>query len=188
MDLVKYSQLVRQAMNRSANQRYEELWHAGLVLLYDPPQRVLEIGTASGGSFWFWKQLATEDAELMTIDVTHHDVHEDCRYQRGRQAERWLLGDSRDLESRRAAAEFFTGPIDFLFIDGNHSLPAVRSDFSLYAGLVRPGGWIAFHDIATDGEGVPDFWRDHVKSVYPENVEFNLETKDMGIGMVRWRP
>ena len=37
--------------------------------------------------------------------------------------------------------------IDLLVIDGDHSYGGVRSDFEMYAGLVAPGGLVAFHDV-----------------------------------------
>jgi predicted O-methyltransferase YrrM len=40
--------------------------------------------------------------------------------------------------------------LDFLFIDGDHSLAGVKSDFEMYSPLVRPGGFVAFHDIVPD--------------------------------------
>ncbi len=37
--------------------------------------------------------------------------------------------------------------LDFLFIDGNHEYKAARRDIFNYAPFVKPGGWIAFHDV-----------------------------------------
>ncbi len=39
------------------------------------------------------------------------------------------------------------GWLDFLFIDGDHTLEGVRSDYEMYSPLVKPGGTIIFHDI-----------------------------------------
>jgi hypothetical protein len=62
--------------------------------------------------------------------------------------------------------------LDFLFIDGDHSLAGVASDFAMYAPMVRPGGLVALHDIipdhrsrygiatACDTGGVPIFWNE----------------------------
>ncbi len=36
--------------------------------------------------------------------------------------------------------------INFLFIDGDHSIEGCRSDFELYSPKIVPGGFIAFHD------------------------------------------
>jgi predicted O-methyltransferase YrrM len=52
--------------------------------------------------------------------------------------------------------------VDFLFVDGDHSLEGVTRDYELYAPLVRPGGVVAFHDIVPGPAewvgGVPEFW------------------------------
>lgn len=36
--------------------------------------------------------------------------------------------------------------IDFLFIDGDHSIKGCKEDYDLYANKVAKGGYIAFHD------------------------------------------
>ncbi len=36
--------------------------------------------------------------------------------------------------------------IDFLFIDGDHSIAGCTADFELYSPKIAPGGFIAFHD------------------------------------------
>lgn len=40
-------------------------------------------------------------------------------------------------------------PLDYLFIDADHTYDGVRQDFQAYGPLVRSGGLIAFHDIVT---------------------------------------
>jgi predicted O-methyltransferase YrrM len=54
--------------------------------------------------------------------------------------------------------------LDVLFIDGDHSYEGARRDFEDYGRLVRPGGIIAFHDIADHPAGaggdVPRLWRE----------------------------
>ncbi len=40
-------------------------------------------------------------------------------------------------------------PIDLLFIDGDHAYAAVKRDWETYRQWVRPGAWVAFHDIQT---------------------------------------
>lgn len=42
----------------------------------------------------------------------------------------------------------FPHVIDFLFIDGNHAYEAVRKDFEDWSPKVKPGGYIAFHDVS----------------------------------------
>lgn len=38
------------------------------------------------------------------------------------------------------------GPIDFIFIDGDHSYEGVQTDWNLWSPLVEPGGVVALHD------------------------------------------
>jgi hypothetical protein len=66
--------------------------------------------------------------------------------------------------------------VDFLFIDGGHEAATVRSDWLMYAPLVRDGGLVAFHDIAETrwNLGVPPLWRE-LKSL-PGSVEIIGET------------
>lgn len=59
--------------------------------------------------------------------------------------------------------------LDFLFIDGDHGYEAVSRDFDWYSKLVRPGGIVAFHDVADHpinepfGNQVFWFWQ-HLKT------------------------
>lgn len=56
-----------------------------------------------------------------------------------------LLTLIRKRSDEVAAAEL-PSPIDFAFIDGDHSYEAVVNDIRLLTPLVKPGGIIAFHD------------------------------------------
>jgi predicted O-methyltransferase YrrM len=40
--------------------------------------------------------------------------------------------------------------IDFLFIDGDHSIEGCKLDFDLYASKIKSGGYLAFHDYYPD--------------------------------------
>jgi len=53
------------------------------------------------------------------------------------------------LDVRQGTSDRFVGtvgPLDMIFIDGNHEYEACRSDFSGYAPSLRPGGLLLFHD------------------------------------------
>jgi hypothetical protein len=76
-------------------------------------------------------------------------------------------------------------PLDFLFIDGDHTYEGVKRDFELYSPLVSTSGVVAFHDIAVHPENlgclVNVFW-DEIKTRYPHK-EF-IEDKKQGWGGV----
>jgi predicted O-methyltransferase YrrM len=48
--------------------------------------------------------------------------------------------------SHEQAAQW-QGPIDLLFLDGDHSYASVRQDFEDWAPKVRPGGYLVMHDV-----------------------------------------
>jgi predicted O-methyltransferase YrrM len=52
------------------------------------------------------------------------------------------------MTSEEAAARI-AGPIELLFIDGDHSYEAVRRDAELWLPRVMDGGTVMFHDVAT---------------------------------------
>lgn len=47
----------------------------------------------------------------------------------------------------------FSEPLDFLFIDGNHEYDAVKRDVLDWTPLVKPGGYVAFHDVSFNNIG-----------------------------------
>jgi predicted O-methyltransferase YrrM len=44
------------------------------------------------------------------------------------------------------AAEHFSGRIDMLFVDGDHSIEGVRGDLHAWLPHLSPGAWLALHD------------------------------------------
>lgn len=156
------------------------------------PEVILEIGTARGGTLLLWSQLATQRVISCDLrDLTRHRaVYEafppplaGCRVE-------LFSGNSHDPAFRHRIAAALAGqPVDFLFIDGDHTTEGVARDFQEYRPLVRPGGLIAFHDIVArqviPTNQVHAFWqtlREHypVKEFidHPDQIGF-------GIGVVR---
>jgi predicted O-methyltransferase YrrM len=151
----------------------DELEALGNILFARCPKRALEIGTAKGGTLFFLTRLASPDATIVSIDLPDGQFgggYTDRRrwsYQRfARRGQRLhlLQGNSHSLEMLSRVKGALAGqPLDYLFIDGDHSYEGVKSDFEMYGPLVRKGGLIAFHDIA-EGKpeavgGVPQLWR-----------------------------
>jgi predicted O-methyltransferase YrrM len=138
------------------------------LLAAEQPQRVLEIGTASGGTLYLFAWASSSTARLLSLDICNYDWRQQRLFEsfaRADQRVAVLHADSHDPATRTLVEAFFTGlPLDFLFVDGDHSYDSVRRDYELYAPLVRDGGVIAFHDIVDGPEGlvggVPRFWRE----------------------------
>lgn len=57
---------------------------------------------------------------------------------------RWLRTIGADAGRQFAASG--TPPIDFIFIDGDHSYDGLRQDWEVWSELVATGGVIALHD------------------------------------------
>jgi predicted O-methyltransferase YrrM len=166
------------------------------------PRRLLEIGTANGGTLFLLSRAAAADARLLSLDIGHTlaQRHVYPRFARRGQHITCLTGDSHSRQIRSRIVDWLGGrPLDFLFIDGDHSLDGVSKDFSMYAPLLRPGGLVAFHDIVPDFKTrfgivtladvgqVPSFWRD-LKGRFKECFEFIDEPNQdgRGIGVLSW--
>jgi len=149
-----------------------ELTALGEILAPLRPECALEIGTASGGTLLFLARLASPQATMVSVDLPGGRFGGGYssrrrwfyqRFARRRQQIHLLQGDSHSAGMRdRVRAVFKVQPLDYLFIDGDHSYAGVKSDFETYGPMVQKGGVIAFHDIV-EGKpenvgGVPKFW------------------------------
>lgn len=114
---------------------------------------ICEIGTLRGGTLFMFCQAAADDARIVSVDINstitrRHALH---KLSKPGQKIKLVVGDSHSMAvERRIRKEFSKTGLDFLFIDGDHSLLGVLNDFVRYFPLVRSGGIIAFHDINPD--------------------------------------
>ena len=127
---------------------------------------VLEVGLGYFGSTHFlWRLLFDQVA---TIEKSHERVRTfgtNLRAFHGRwvlddHRSAFLIGMSHDPATVHKAYQHLAGGIDLLFIDGDHGYASVLTDWLLYSPLVRPGGVVAFHDVALTVKGhygVPEF-------------------------------
>jgi len=181
---------------RPVQARDEIVWLLD-VLKAQAPRRVLEIGTGLGGTLFLWTRVAAPDAFLVSMDMSalgllgrHSAFAVLCRgFARERQRIELVYDvDSHDARTAARVETLFGGePIDFLFIDGDHSYEGVRRDFELYSSLVGPGGLVAFHDVApriSAGTGVPQFWNE-LKRTHETAEIVAAEEPSYGIGL--WR-
>jgi predicted O-methyltransferase YrrM len=163
------------------------------------PTAVLEIGTARGGTLYLWAQAAGPDATIVSVDLPgggFGGAYPPCRipfyrsFAGPKQGLHLLREDSHSPETIQTVQQIFQDqPIDFLFIDGDHTYEGVRTDFAAYGPMVRPGGVIAFHDILPRQDipaiEVHRFWRE-VKQTHAaqEIVGPDGSGKKVGIGVI----
>lgn len=138
------------------------------------PKRVLEIGTARGGSLFLLCQVCPDDALLISADLPEGEfgggyprwkVPLYRRFAKGRQGLRLIRGDSHAPDTLEKVKAALGGePLDLLFIDGDHSYAGVSRDLADYGPLVRDGGIVAMHDVVPGPEenvgGTPEFWNE----------------------------
>jgi predicted O-methyltransferase YrrM len=159
-------------------------------------ERILEIGTYRGGTLFVFSQLSQANATIVSVDfptTRFGKVLRACQnaylpklVRRG-QSLSLLRANSHSPATLATVKEKLQGKnLDFLFIDGDHSYAGVRADFEMYSPLVRPGGLVAFHDVAKVGsqEEVHKLWNE-IKPNY-RHGEFVHRTGDgaMGIGVL----
>jgi predicted O-methyltransferase YrrM len=166
----------------------------------EQPRSVVEIGSAAGGTLFLLTRVAGPDAVIVSVDLPGGMANPYPRWRsrlyeqfaRDRQRVYALRKDSHDERTLREVRRL-SEPVDFLFIDGDHSYGGVSRDLEMYGPLVRSGGLIAFHDIVpphADGHGdpgeVPKFWQE-VKTRYSEHREFVKDWNwgSCGIGVIR---
>ncbi|MCI0709842.1 MAG: class I SAM-dependent methyltransferase [Chloroflexi bacterium] len=165
---------------------------------------VCEVGTYRGGTIFLFSQVASPLAKLISIDLNMpRDRQRAIQNLVNHQQELAIIrGNSHQIETLEQVNRILKAqPVDFLFIDGDHSYSGVKKDFELYSPLVRTGGLITFHDICPDfytrhavttnaySGDVPQFW-DELKTKYPtkrfrEFIE-DKEQDGYGIGVLYW--
>ncbi|HEY8418619.1 MAG TPA: class I SAM-dependent methyltransferase [Limnochordales bacterium] len=127
------------------------------MLAQRQPRTMLEIGTANGGSLFLFCRVLPPRAQIISVDLPGgpfgggYDLARENLYRAFAlpgQELHLIRADSHQPETRQQVADILRGtPLDFLFIDGDHTFRGVQADFSIYGPLVHPQGLVAFHDI-----------------------------------------
>lgn len=137
---------------------YQVQWELDLlvgIVRVLKPTRILEVGSYRGGTLWHW--LRNADV-VVAVDDAMRNADEWREWAESEDAElHTIQGDSRHTTIVEMARDL--GPYDFVFIDGDHSYQAVRSDVDSYGGMLADGGVLALHDILPrPGYGVSEVW------------------------------
>lgn len=135
-----------------------------LCRLADKRRRVIEIGSYEGSSSVHLAAALSGDAELHLIDPFTNNA-----LRPGQRGTGWATERVTKRAARRAqgaevvvhpvtsaeVAEGWHGPVDLVFIDGDHSELGCLSDWKLWHDHLTAGGAVAFHDAR---ENRPDGW------------------------------
>ena len=155
------------------------------------PRVVVEIGTDEGGRLFLWTRAAAGDAHLVAIDtrplgrlgrLSVYAVVRRCFARDGQRVDLLFTRDSHDPRTVEQLTRLLgAAPVDFLFIDGDHSYDGVKQDYELFAPLAREGAIVALHDVgAADAPGVMQFWSELTETHRSEE----LVASGYGIGVV----
>jgi predicted O-methyltransferase YrrM len=149
------------------NNPIDELACLAILTSYVRPQRVFEIGTFRGRTALNFALNSPPECIVNTLDlppaardefkkltnaddaaiIGRSDTGVDYRGKDGAEKIRQLFGDS-------TAFDFspYHGQMDIVFVDGAHHYAAVVSDTRNALKIVRPGGWVIWHDFANYGD------------------------------------
>lgn len=117
------------------------------LLLERKPARILEIGChlyCSSSVFLGAMTNPLINTILYSVDVIHRRAEWNCKYKSAN--DRWLRVTSPSENYLERTNESF----DFIFIDGDHHVNAVKSDLSLGIKRLCSGGVIVCHDICSE--------------------------------------
>jgi predicted O-methyltransferase YrrM len=138
---------------------HSEAEAAMLVALVRGARRVVELGVYEGSSAVVLVRALGPGAELVLVDPYTVDTRWAALPQgayatatgtrlavgraRGRTGPevRWLRARSQEV-----GRSWTGGPVDVVFIDGDHSYDGCREDWESWRDHVTPGGFVAFHD------------------------------------------
>jgi len=135
------------------------------MMLERKPKRMIEIGTATGGTLYLFARILDPDL-IVSIDKPYdfknYSSTDEMFTSFGRNVH-IIRSDSHNERTLNMVKNIIGNePVDFLFIDGDHSYEGVKKDFEMYSPLVKRGGIIAFHDICIHSPDsdvyVKDYW------------------------------
>lgn len=147
---------------------------------------ILEIGSCVGGSLKVFAEHCGKGTKVRSIDLGIVNMNGDFKSAellksaiKGLRDEGFdaevLISDSRSREAIEWAKA--NGPYDFIYIDGDHSYEAVKSDFENYGPLAP---LVGFHDISHVAHDVAKFWGELKETQITEEII----ASDQGVGLV----
>jgi cephalosporin hydroxylase len=154
------------------------------------PSVICEVGTDRGGTLYHWSKVVDPDGLIISIDLPRTYRKSLNRFFRSTFFEKkdihFVRENSQSLECQERVRRILDGrPIDFLFIDADHSYEGVKKDFELYAPFVRASGMIAFHDILDNG--VDRLWGEIRSDFRHQEIVEDYKQQSTGIGLVYYK-
>lgn len=146
--------IVQESYDLGMVQNHKEIFEAAKFFKSLNVTNFMEIGTDQGGSFAIWSKLSNDGIRI-SVDMPHgqfgradYNEYERDEYLKSLGSNVTMLwGSSHEPKMLEEVESILGGEVlDFLFIDGDHTYEGVKQDYEMYRHLVKPGGWIGFHD------------------------------------------
>ena len=173
--------MVEHLPNSDRSLPLHELACLALITKVVNPKQVFEIGTYTGRTALNFAQNSPEDCIVWTLDSSPTEAYirtaavddnvERCASAsmdyRGKEAERKI----RPLHGKSSVFDFspYFGKIDIVFVNGQHHYEAVKSDTVNALRMVRPNGYVIWHDFANYGD-CHDVTRAVINTLSGDNV------------------
>lgn len=139
------------------------------------PEYALEVGSLYGGTLYYWVHYMPPGGTMVSVDkIADNAEHPIGKVLAARELwDGWaetamvdlikIVGVSSNIVTIQKVADY--APFDFIFVDGGHDYETVSSDYQNYWPMLRKGGVMAFHDIASLDENsyhidVGRWWRE----------------------------
>ena len=123
----------------------------------------VEIGRFKGGSTFLIASALKPGGRLLSIDLHSALSADGVKYDDELVEALRKVGRAQNVELIVADNRTYPNAalsLDFLFIDGDHSYEGVKQDFEHWAGTLKVGGHLLFHDDRPEKPGVWRFLRE----------------------------
>lgn len=162
------------------------------LVTYVKPQRIVELGTHYGCSFFSFLQACKDeklDTEVVAIDCWEGDEQAGFYGDEVLDTVKETLEKKFSEQNYRLIRKYFADAltdiedesVDILHIDGLHTYEAVSEDYRTWLCKLKSDGIILFHDVASElGYGTNKFWMELQKE-FPESYTF---THSWGLGVL----
>jgi predicted O-methyltransferase YrrM len=164
------------------------------------PKRVLEIGTAKGGTLFLLTRAAADDALIVSVDLPfgingggYPDWKGEIYHKFAKPAQTLtLMRANSHLAGTRDKVKAIIGDegFDVIMIDADHSYEGAKADYDLYSPLAAAGGLVVLHDVLVnrfDAEiNVAPLWKE-LKAKHgtaAKEIVDHPEQGNFGIGVI----
>jgi len=180
MDKQQFDELWNSFDQNNIVQIQAELWILIEAIQGISAKRILEIGTANGGTLKFFEHAAGPGGKIVSVDSAKTLASLPVDFSDPLCDIQVITGNSQISETvEKVKQALGDEPVDFLFIDADHSYEGVKADFENYHGLVRPGGIIGFHDV--NHPPVRQLW-DEINISHQSKIHHN---HGLGTGIIK---